>query len=263
MSQKSENILFKANIKSIESANEKEIEHFNNWESIWWPEDRPNGLQLMNSIRVPFIRDAIASNENLSPKEALLDVNILDVGCGGGILTEGLANIGAKMVGIDVAEETLNEARKHLELKSAKLQPNITYKLESIEDHQQTNSEKYDAVVSSEVIEHIDAEVIELFIQSCVNAVKPGGSVIITTVNKTFRAWWNLVVGAEYWSKRIPKGTHHYNKLVPPSTLIGYLEKCGCTIVSTKGFAFDFNVTRCDPADNLDYFYAVSATKNL
>ncbi|KAL5284006.1 COQ3.2 family protein [Megaselia abdita] len=247
------------------SRTEKEngIEHFNKWlGSFWWPEDRPNGLQLMNKVRVPFIKEAILSNENRGQNDNLQGIKILDAGCGGGILAEDLARTGAQIVGIDMAEEVIKEAQTHLKLKSKELESSLTYKLESIESHQEKNNGKYDAVVSSEVIEHIDVNEVEDFVKSCVEAVKPGGAVIITTVNKTFCAWWNLVVGAEYWSKRIPKGTHFYNRMVPAQTLIGYLEKAGCTIKYSKGFAFDFNVTRCDWSDNLDYFYAVFAVKN-
>ncbi|XP_036329749.1 ubiquinone biosynthesis O-methyltransferase, mitochondrial-like, partial [Rhagoletis pomonella] len=167
---------------------QKEIDHHASLSSTWWDLNGPmHGLHKMNETRVPFVRDGLVAHDNsdkslINTSRVLQDTDLLEVGCGGGILIEALACIGANLTGIDLGADVITTARKHLEQHFSELSDRITYKIEPIEVHAKLNRNHYDAVICSEVLEHIDDK--EEFLTHCIEALKPGGSIFITTLNK-------------------------------------------------------------------------------
>ncbi|XP_018406124.1 PREDICTED: ubiquinone biosynthesis O-methyltransferase, mitochondrial-like [Cyphomyrmex costatus] len=215
-------------IKSMSTVDSKEIEHISVFKNDWW---NGNGslsdLHLYAPFRIKFVRDGLA-NAGVQMQNSVLPlegVKIVDVGCGGGILTERLARIGAQVTGIDASAELINAAKEH-----AKLDPNIlervNYIQTTVEDFSQKERESYDAVVASEVLEHVtDAQ---LFLKKCVEIMKPGGSIFITTENRTVASWLVVIVAAEYIFKRIPLGTHEWNKFITPYEIQHILDNYDC-----------------------------------
>lgn len=139
---------------------------------------------------------------------------ILEVGCGGGLLTEQLARLGAQVTGIDLGEKLIEAARTHLECSSPELTNNVAYIIEPVDQHAKTNCECYDAVIVSEVLEHVDDKV--ALLEASVRTLKPGGSIFITTLNKTLPMWFGGVILGEYVLSLAPKGTHHWDKMISP-----------------------------------------------
>lgn len=139
---------------------------------------------------------------------------ILEVGCGAGLLTEQLARLGAQVTGIDLGEELIKTAKEHLSNCSSELCDRVQYKMEPIDQHVKANFERYDALVVSEVLEHVDDKV--ALLSACVKTLKPGGSIFITTMNKTVPMWIGGVVVGEYILNIAPKGTHHWDKMIAP-----------------------------------------------
>ncbi|KYN07223.1 Hexaprenyldihydroxybenzoate methyltransferase, mitochondrial [Cyphomyrmex costatus] len=212
----------------MSTVDSKEIEHISVFKNDWW---NGNGslsdLHLYAPFRIKFVRDGLA-NAGVQMQNSVLPlegVKIVDVGCGGGILTERLARIGAQVTGIDASAELINAAKEH-----AKLDPNIlervNYIQTTVEDFSQKERESYDAVVASEVLEHVtDAQ---LFLKKCVEIMKPGGSIFITTENRTVASWLVVIVAAEYIFKRIPLGTHEWNKFITPYEIQHILDNYDC-----------------------------------
>ncbi|XP_011686796.1 PREDICTED: hexaprenyldihydroxybenzoate methyltransferase, mitochondrial-like [Wasmannia auropunctata] len=214
--------------RQISTVDVKEIEHLSRFRNDWWDENgQMSELHLYASFRIKFVRDGLANVgvQMQNPALPLEGVKIVDIGCGGGILTERLARIGAQVTGIDASAELINVAKEH-----AKLDPNISerlnYILTTVEDFSQKEKESYDTAVISEVLEHVTDP--QLFLKECVKMVKPGGSIFITTENKTLASWLMLIVAAEYIFRRIPVGTHEWNKFIAPQEVQRILDDYGC-----------------------------------
>lgn len=169
--------------------------------------------------RVPFIRDGIVSRGTVEPSyvnttKVLKGQRILEVGCGGGLLTEQLGRLGAQVTGIDLGEKLIEAARDHLKSSSPELASNVLYKMEPVDQHAKANCECYDAVIVSEVLEHVEDKV--ALLESSVRTLKPGGSIFITTLNKTIPSWFGGVILSEYVLNLVPRGTHHWEKMISP-----------------------------------------------
>lgn len=150
----------------------------------------------------------------------------------GGILSEALARLGCTIVGLDLCPELIQEAKNH-----AALDPslkNLSYVYESIEEHAKKSFEKYDAVVASEVLDHVNEP--KLFLEGCANCLKPGGSIFVTTFNKNYFSWFCVVIFAEYIWNLVPKGTHHYDQFVSPKDTQKMLEDCKYLIDGLSSF---------------------------
>lgn len=214
-----------------------EIKMFSKQMSEWWD---VNGylksLHAMNKVRIPLIRDGLiqTSERTLTP---LQDKKILDVGCGGGILAEGLARLGANVTGIDASEDLINLAREHSETNPKISNNKPTYYHCTIENHIKTHKEHYDAVVASEVIEHITDK--QLFVNSCVAAAKPGGRLFFTTPNKTRISQFLTIFVVENIIKIVKKGTHQYDKFITPNELTFLLERNNCLVESIYGLFYN------------------------
>lgn len=240
----------------------QEINAFTALASQWWDEQGPfKPLHRINPLRLAFLRDEIIahfkhSNDttktNTLPLEGL---TILDVGCGGGLLCEPLARLGAKVTGIDAGQENIDIALEHA--KNSGL--TIDYRCTTSEDLAATGAQ-FDCVMALEIVEHV-ADV-PLFVKSCSDLVRPKGQLFMSTLNRTLKSYAIGIIAAEYILRWVPKGTHQWDKFLEPAELNDYLEKNGITIQSLKGLTLDPFTNSWRLSDDLDVNYLLSAIKN-
>ncbi|XP_065094782.1 ubiquinone biosynthesis O-methyltransferase, mitochondrial-like [Ochlerotatus camptorhynchus] len=246
------------------NVDQREVDTLGKMAEEWWNPTGPlKGLHSMNSLRVPLIRDGLIATSlvpqgQIRSPQVLKGLDILEVGCGGGILTEALARIHANVVGIDPGEKLINVAREHAE-RDQKISPRIQYLMETVEEHAQKNVDRYDAVVASEVLEHVNDKA--AFLEHCVMALKPGGSIFITTLNKTTASWLGGVVAAEYVLKLVPENTHDWEKFIAPLDLQRMLKTFNCTTVLVHGMSYEFWRNSWSWCKRMDINYAVQAVK--
>jgi len=218
--------------------NEEEVNKFQNMTNQWWDPNGPaKGLHSMNDLRVPLVRDGLIHTHRVDPgataagAEPLAGLNILDVGCGGGLLTERLARMGAQVVGIDAAQASIDAAQAHLS-NDQLLMGRIKYKLCTVEEYLAASDggqsgKKFDAVVASEVIEHVSNPA--MFVNTCSSLLSDGGSIFVTTINRTMRSYLGAILAAEYALRLLPVGTHDWNKFVTPAEVEKWLKDAGCS----------------------------------
>ena len=197
----------------MSSINKKEIEKFSKIASEWWD---PNGkfkpLHKFNPIRIKYIKDNIIDNFKLkSNREPLKKINILDIGCGGGLLSEPITRLGANVTGIDASDKNIKIAKLHA--KKNKL--SINYLCASPEKLK--IKKKFDVILNMEIIEHV--EDINFFIKSCSKLLRKNGIMFVATLNKTLKSYMFAIIGAEYVLKWLPIGTHDWEKFVRPEDL--------------------------------------------
>lgn len=207
--------------KTAPSVDLENIDVLKKYAQTWWdPMGDVKPLHAMNHVRVPFIRDGLMATGKVKDakrgSDILKGLDILEIGCGGGILTEALAKLHANVTAIDPAQELIEVAKLNAE-KSPDLQKRITYLTETIEDHVLENVGKYDAVIMSEVIEHVNDQ--ENFLKHSINSLKSGGSVFLSTFNKTFLSYWLGIIVAENIIQVVPKGTHEWDKFISPQEM--------------------------------------------
>ena len=197
----------------MSSINKKEIEKFSKMASEWW---NPNGkfkpLHKFNPIRIKYIKDNIIDNFKLKTDGNPLEkINILDIGCGGGLLSEPITRLGANVTGIDASDKNIKIAKLHA--KKNKL--NINYLCASPEKLK--IKKKFDVILNMEIIEHV--EDINFFIKSCSKLLRKNGIMFVATLNKTLKSYMFAIIGAEYVLKWLPIGTHDWEKFVKPEDL--------------------------------------------
>ena len=211
---------------------QEEVDKFRSLAGDWWdPEGPCRPLHSLNTLRVPLVRDGLARAGRISHQTAhdsprpLDGVSILDVGCGGGVLAEALARLGANVTGLDAAEENVAAARQHADLDPA-VAGRLSYEAGSVEDLAASKRSSFDAVVASEVLEHVDDQ--DLFVKSCADLVPSGGSLFFTTLNRNRPSYLAGVVAAECLLGLLPVGTHDWHKFVKPEELDAMLSAVGC-----------------------------------
>lgn len=210
-------------ISSI-SVDPKEMESFARMAADWWnPSGKFKPLHVMNSFRIGLIKETLCEQFDLDPtaETPLKGLKLLDIGCGGGLLCEPLTRLGAIVTGVDALEKNLKTAKTHAEQMSLE----IDYRHGTIEQLVQSGEEPFDAVLNMEVIEHVANP--PGFIKDCAAMVRPGGLMICSTINKTFKAFAFAIIGAEYVLRWLPRGTHQYAKLVKPDALQSWLKDGG------------------------------------
>jgi 2-polyprenyl-6-hydroxyphenyl methylase/3-demethylubiquinone-9 3-methyltransferase len=191
---------------------EQEIRKFERISENWWDsEGEMRTLHTINPLRLKFIKD----NLNLPTSR------ILDVGCGGGILSEALAKSGAQVVGTDLSQACLEVARQHARRQSL----NIDYRYESLVEVVQENAGRFDAVTCMELLEHVPDP--GKIVAACAQVLKPGGHFFCSTINRTLKAFLFAIIGGEYILHLLPKGSHTYKKLIRPQELIGWTQASG------------------------------------
>ncbi|MDC0215865.1 bifunctional 2-polyprenyl-6-hydroxyphenol methylase/3-demethylubiquinol 3-O-methyltransferase UbiG [Candidatus Pelagibacter sp.] len=197
----------------MNSINKKEIEKFSKIASEWWdPKGKFKPLHKFNPIRIKYIKENIIENFKLSPKyKPLNKINILDIGCGGGLLSEPMCRLGANVVGIDASDKNIQVAKFHA--KKNKL--NINYLCTSPE--KLNLNKKFDVILNMEIVEHVDD--LEFFVKKSSDLLKKNGLMFVATINKTFKSYLFAIIGAEYILKWLPIGTHDWEKFVKPNKL--------------------------------------------
>ncbi|XP_039949770.1 ubiquinone biosynthesis O-methyltransferase, mitochondrial-like [Bactrocera tryoni] len=260
-------------LQQFNDSTQKEIDHHARLSATWWDLNGPlHGLHKLNDLRVPFVSHGLVAqstvDKNLrntvdmnlrNPGEVLKGKNILEVGCGGGILTEALARLNANVTGVDLGADVIMTAEKHLKEHSPELVDRITYKTESIAEHANKYTNHYDTIVCSEVLEHIDEK--EAFLKDCVRAIKPGGSIFITTLNKTVLQWFLGIILGEYIFGVAPKNTHHWSKLIAPQDVQRILAALNCETVSLRGLTYNVFYRRWRWINTTKLCYALHAVK--
>ncbi|KAM3930301.1 ubiquinone biosynthesis O-methyltransferase, mitochondrial isoform 2-T2 [Leptodactylus fuscus] len=237
-----------------------EMKKFQVWSAKWWDEEGVySALHAMNDIRVPFIRDILMSkNPNHDVGSPLSGMKLLDVGCGGGLLSEPLGRLGAIVTGIDPLEDNIKSAELHKSFDPV-LDGRVQYRNCSLEDMVQQSMESFDAVVASEVVEHVNN--VEAFIQSCFQVLKPGGSLFITTINKTKLSYFLGILLAEKVMSLVPEGTHDWNKFISPVELERLLESNGFVASTLRGMLYNPLIGSWRWFDDTSINYAIHAVK--
>ena len=213
----------------------KEIDHFSKDSADWWNPDGPfKPLHRLNPVRMGFVRQTLVSHFDLDDDriKALTGLSILDIGCGGGLMSEPLARIGATVTGLDADAVGIKTAKAHA--KAGNL--DIEYICGAAEDLAEENK-KYDCVMALEIIEHTSSPI--EFVRLCSKLVKKGGIVIFSTLNRTPKSFALGIVAAEYILRWVPTGTHQWNKFVKPSELAELAEKSGLHLKDVKGMMFN------------------------
>jgi 2-polyprenyl-6-hydroxyphenyl methylase/3-demethylubiquinone-9 3-methyltransferase len=247
-----------ASANNSRTANAEEIARFSAMAEKWWD---PNGamkpLHKFNPIRLQLLRDNIAAHLGLDANQldVLKDIEIIDIGCGAGLLSEPQARMGAKMTSIDAAENNIEVAKVH----AAQSGLAVDYRNctpEMLVDE----GKQFDIVLNMEVIEHVDDP--QFFMQACAALLKPGGLMFVATLNRTIKSLALAKFGAEYVLRWLPAGTHDWRKFVKPSEMSGFLRGAGLDLVDITGVAYNpINDKWSVAPRDLDINYMVIAQK--
>ena len=216
-----------------DTINKKEIDKFSKLADEWWdPEGKFKPLHNFNPVRLRYIKDTITKKfGNKSEKLPLKDIKILDIGCGGGLLSEPLSRLGATVTGIDASDRNIKIAKMHL--KKSKL--DVDYYCSSPE--QFVAKEKFDVVLNMEIVEHVDN--VDFFLLKSSELLKKNGLMFIATLNKTLKSYIFAIIGAEYILKWLPIGTHDWNKFLTPEDLIKICKNNSLNLNELIGVKFD------------------------
>ena len=236
--------------------NKAEIDKFTKISEEWWdPKGKFKPLHKFNPIRIKYIKDSLIKKYGIKNKiKPLNKLKVLDIGCGGGLLTEPISRLGADVTGIDASEKNIKVAKMHL--KKSKLK--INYFAGSPEDFNFKN--KFDVVLNMEIVEHVDN--IELFIKQSSLFLKKRGVMFIATINKTLKSYMFAIVGAEYILRWLPIGTHDWEKFVEPNKLIKIVEKYSLNLNKINGVIFNPIKNEWEVGDNKSVNYITEFYKS-
>ncbi|HWA30211.1 MAG TPA: bifunctional 2-polyprenyl-6-hydroxyphenol methylase/3-demethylubiquinol 3-O-methyltransferase UbiG [Rhizomicrobium sp.] len=217
------------------SVNPEEVEKFSRMAAEWWdPAGKFAPLHKFNPVRLKFIRETVAAHfgregKSLRPFENL---TLLDIGCGGGLLSEPMAKIGFTVTGVDPSEKNIGTAKAH----AAQSGVAVNYRASDAETLAAEGA-AFDVVLNMEVVEHVAD--LNAYLKTCAGLVKPGGIMFVATLNRTLKALALAKVAAEYILRWLPPGTHDWDKFVAPDELRAMLEEAGLKILKTQGVSFD------------------------
>jgi 2-polyprenyl-6-hydroxyphenyl methylase / 3-demethylubiquinone-9 3-methyltransferase len=239
------------------TVNPEEVARFSRLAGQWWDPHGPMAaLHKFNPVRLAYIRDHAAAHFGSDPTRlnSLAGLRVLDIGCGGGILCEPLARLGAAVVGADPSESNIAVARRH----AAQSGLTIDYRDTTAESLAQAG-ELFDVVLAMEVVEHV-ADV-GLFVGLAVTMVKTGGLLFVATLNRTAKSFALAIVGAEYILRWLPRGTHQWDKFVTPEELKIAIERSGLRISGETGVIYNLFADRWQLAADMDVNYMLVAEK--
>ena len=240
----------------MNSINKKEIEKFSNMAAEWWdPEGKFKPLHKFNPIRIKYIKENIIKEFQLkNKKNPLSGINVLDIGCGGGLLSEPMCRLGANVTAIDASNKNIAIANLHAKKNNLK----INYICSSPEKLKTTK--KFDVILNMEIVEHV--EDVDFFLKSCANLLKKNGLMFVATINKTLKSYIFAIVGAEYVLRWLPIGTHEWEKFVKPEELKSILIKNNLNLKKIDGMNFNILKDEWNVSKDLSVNYIAEFKKN-
>ncbi len=238
------------------SVNKKEIEKFSKMASEWWdPEGKFKPLHKFNPIRIQYIKESIINNFKIKNKmKPLSGIKVLDIGCGGGLLSEPMRQLGADVTGIDASDKNINIAKLHSKKNNLK----INYLCSSPEKLKV--KKKFDVVLNMEIVEHV--EDVNFFLKCCSKLLKKNGLMFVATINKTLKSYIFAIVGAEYILRWLPIGTHEWEKFVKPDDLKNILNKNNLSLKRIDGMNFNIIKDEWNVTKDLSINYIAKFKKN-
>jgi 2-polyprenyl-6-hydroxyphenyl methylase / 3-demethylubiquinone-9 3-methyltransferase len=237
--------------------NKEEIQKFSKLADEWWDVNgKFKPLHMFNPIRIEYIVEKIIHHFRIKENKAnfLNDLSILDIGCGGGLISEPMARLGGSVTGIDASEKNIEVAKLH----SKKSKLKIDYINKSPE--QLDGTKKFDIILNLEIIEHV--ENVEFYIKSCYNLLKKNGLMFTATLNRSMTSYLKAIIGAEYVLRWLPIGTHDWNKFLKPEELEKLLLKEKFSIIDIKGLDFNLILNKWKKSDNLSVNYIICSSRN-
>ena len=236
--------------------NKKEIEKFSKIAEEWWnPEGKFKPLHKFNPIRISYIKENIIKTFKINQKKTpLKNIKILDIGCGGGLLSEPMCRLGADITAIDASEKNINVAKLHSKKNNLK----IKYICTSPEKLK--IKDKFDVILNMEIVEHV--EDVNFFLKSCSNLLKKNGIMFVATLNKTLKSYIFAIVGAEYILRWLPIGTHEWEKFIKPKELISLLKKNHLSVERVDGMKFNILTDKWNVSDDKSINYIAKFIKN-
>jgi len=240
----------------ISTINKKEIEKFSKIAEEWWnPSGKFKPLHKFNPIRISYIKKNIIKSLKITDKKKpLKKVRILDIGCGGGLLSEPMSRLGAEVTGIDASKKNIEVAKIHAQKNNLK----IKYVWGS-PDNYKTDT-KFDVILNMEIIEHV--EDVNFFLKSCSKLLKKNGIMFVATLNKTLKSYLFAIIGAEYFLRWLPIGTHDWDKFVKPDDLIDILKKNNFILNELRGMKFNLINDEWNFSSDNSVNYIAKFTKN-
>ena len=237
--------------------NKQEIQKFSKLADEWWDVNgKFKPLHMFNPIRIEYITENIRKHFNIKNDKFnfLEGINILDIGCGGGLISEPMARLGAKVTGVDASEKNIKIAKLHSESSSLK----IDYIHGSPE--KLTSLQQFDVILNLEIVEHVDN--VDLYIKSCFKLLKNNGLMFTATLNRTFISYIKAIIGAEYVLRWLPIGTHDWNKFIKPEELEKILNKERFSTLDIKGLKFNPLLKKWKRSDDISVNYIICSEKN-
>ena len=236
--------------------NQEEIQKFSKLADEWWDvSGKFKPLHMFNPIRIEYILDKTIEHFNIKDvKLPLKGLKILDIGCGGGLISEPMSRLGASVTGIDASLKNIKIAQSH----SIKNNLKINYLNTSPEKMNETV--KYDVILNLEVVEHV--ENVDLYFKSCAKLLKRNGIMFTATLNRSFTSFIKAIIGAEYILRWLPIGTHDWNKFFKPKELEDKITKLNFKILETKGLQFNLFTQEWKKSEDLSVNYIITSIKN-
>jgi 2-polyprenyl-6-hydroxyphenyl methylase/3-demethylubiquinone-9 3-methyltransferase len=237
--------------------NKEEIQKFSRLAEEWWDVNgKFKPLHMFNPIRIEYITEKIKIHFKLKNDKSnyLEGLNILDIGCGGGLISEPMARLGANVTGIDASEKNINIAKLHSKKNGLK----INYLNASPENLE--NIEKFDIILNLEIVEHVNN--VNLYIKSCYKLLKTNGLMFTATLNRSFISYIKAIIGAEYILRWLPIGTHDWNKFIKPEELEKLLSDEKFSTFDVKGLKFNPFLKKWKKTNDLSVNYIISSLKN-
>ena len=237
--------------------NKEEIQKFSKLADEWWDVNgKFKPLHMFNPIRIEYITENIKKQFNIKKEKSnFLDgIKILDIGCGGGLISEPMARLGATVTGIDASEKNINIANLHSKKSGLK----INYFNTSPENFDVTD--KFDVILNLEIVEHVDD--INLYVKSCFKLLKKNGLMFTATLNRTFTSYIKAIIGAEYILRWLPIGTHDWNKFIKPEELEKLLSQEKFSTIDLKGLSFNPFTNKWKKSNDLSVNYIICSLKN-
>ena len=237
--------------------NKEEIQKFSDLAEEWWDVNgKFKPLHMFNPVRIEYIIENIKKHFKISQNEPsfLEGLNILDIGCGGGLISEPMARLGANVTGIDASIKNINIAQIHSKRSGLKINY-ITASPENL-----SNKEKFDIILNLEIVEHV--ENVNLYIKSCSQLLKKNGLMFTATLNRSFISYVKAIIGAEYILRWLPIGTHDWNKFIKPEELENFLSQEEFSTKDIKGLKFNPFLKKWKRSNDLSVNYIITSFKN-